>query len=59
MGKYVGPHERIRRVNPKGGKQGVIPEKESPGIANTKGYPIWLQTELIPRFQRENSNRDC
>ena len=36
--KCVVPHERIIRVNPKGEKQGVIPEKESPGIANPKGY---------------------
>ena len=33
----VVPHERISRVNPNGEKQGGIPEKEYPGIANTKG----------------------
>ena len=57
-GKYLVPHERIIRVNPNGGKQGGIPEKESPGIANPKGYPSWRQTELIPKCQRENSNED-
>ena len=51
-------HERINRVNPNGGKQGEIPEKESPGIANPEGNPSWHQTELILRCQRENSNKD-
>ena len=40
------------------GIQGGIPVKESPGIANPKGDPSGLQTELVPRCQRENSNED-
>ena len=46
------------KVNPNGGKQGGIPEKESPGIANNKSNPKWRQTELVPRHPRENSNKD-
>ena len=57
-GKYVVPHEQISRVDPNGEKQGVIIEKESPGIANPKGDPSWRQTELIPRCQQDNSNKD-
>ena len=57
-GKYVNPHERISIVNPNGGKQGGISERESPGIANPKGDPSWRQKELIPRCQRDNSNED-
>ena len=57
-GKYLVPHEWIRILNPNGGKQGGIPEKESLGIANTKGDRSWRQTELIPRCQLENSNED-
>ena len=41
----VVPRERISRVNPNGGKQGGIPEKESPGISNPKGNPSWRQME--------------
>ena len=48
----------MNRVNPNGGKQGGIPEKESTGIANPKGDPSWRQKELIPRCQRDNSNKD-
>ena len=55
MGKNVVPHEQIIRVNPNGGKQGGIPEKESPGIENPKSDPSLRQTELIPRCQRDNS----
>ena len=40
----VVPHEGISRLNPKGGKQGVIPEKESPGIANPRRDMRWRQT---------------
>ena len=53
-GKYVVPHEQIRIVNPNGGKQGGIPERESPGIENPKGVLSWRQKELIPRCQRDN-----
>ena len=37
------------KVNPNGGKQGGIPEKESLGIANPKSNPNGLQTKLVPR----------
>ena len=57
-GEYVVPHKQTRRVNPNRGKQGVIPEKESPGIANSKGDPSWRQRELILRCQGGNSNED-
>ena len=57
-GKYVVPHEQIIRVNPNGGKQGGIHDKESPGIANPNGDPSFRQTELITRCQRDNSNED-
>ena len=46
------------KVNPNGGKQVGIPEKEYPGIANHKGYPNRRQTELVPRRPRESSNED-
>ena len=52
------PRKRKIRVNPNGGKQGGITEKESPGIANAKGDPNGRQTELVPRFPRENFNED-
>ena len=58
MGENIVTHGWIRRVNSNGGKQGGIPEKESAGISDPKGYPSWRQTELIPRCQRENSNKD-
>ena len=32
--------------------------KESPGIANPKGYPNGRQTELVPRRPQENPNKD-
>ena len=41
-----------------GVKQGGIPEKESPGIADPKGDLSWSQTKLISRFQPDNSNKD-
>ena len=46
------------KVNPNGGKQGGIPEKESTGIANPKSNPNGLQKKLVPRRPRENSNKD-
>ena len=52
------PRKQTIRVNPNGGKQGGIPEKESPGIANPKGDPNRRQTELVLRRPRENSNED-
>ena len=58
MGKNVVPHKQTIRVNPNGGKQGGISEKESSGIANPKGDPSGRQTELVPRCPRENSNED-
>ena len=36
------------KVNPNGGKQGGIPEKESPGIMNNKSDPNGRQKELVP-----------
>ena len=57
-GENVVPHERIIRVNPNRRKQVGIPKKESLEIENPKGNPIWRQTELILRCQRENSNED-
>ena len=56
-GENIVPHKQISRVNPNRGKQGGIPEKESPGIANPKDDPSWRQTELILRCQQENSNK--
>ena len=50
------PLEWISRVNPNGGIRGWIPEKEFPGIANSKGDPSGRQKELILRCPRENSN---
>ena len=52
------PRKQTIRVNPNGGKQGGIPEKESPGIANNKSDPNGRQKELVPRRPRENSNED-
>ena len=46
------------KVNPIGGKQGGIPEKESPGIANNKSDPNGRQKELVPRHLRGNSNKN-
>ena len=46
------------KVNPNGGKQGEIPNKESPGIANNKSDPNGCQTELVPMRPRVNSNKD-
>ena len=46
------------KVNPNGGKQGGIPEKESLGIANNQSDPNGRQTELVPRRLRGNSNKD-
>ena len=58
MGENVFPPEQTIKLNPNGGKQGGIPEKESPGIANPKRDPNGRQTELVPRRPRENSNKD-
>ena len=57
-GENVVPREQTIRVNPNGGKQGGIPEKESPGIANPKGNPSGRQTEFVPRCPLEHSNED-
>ena len=46
------------KVNPYGGKQGGIPEKESPGIVNNKSDPNGRQKELVPRHPRGNSNKN-
>ena len=46
------------KVNPNGGKQGGIPNKESPGIANNKSDPNVRQKELVPRRPRGNSNKN-
>ena len=46
------------KVNPNGGKQGIIPEKESPGIANKKSDPNGIQKELVPRRPQGNSNKN-
>ena len=46
------------KVNPKGGKQVGIPEKESPGIRNNKSDPNGRQTELVPGRPQGNSNKD-
>ena len=57
-GENVVPRKQTIRVNPNGEKQGGIPKKESPGIANPKGDLSGRQTELVPRCPRENSNED-
>ena len=57
-GENVVPRERTIKVNPNGGKQGRIPEKESPRIANPKSDPNGRQTGLVLRCPRENSNED-
>ena len=46
------------KVNPNGEKQGGIPEKESPGIANPKSDPNGRQKELVPRRARGNYNKN-
>ena len=46
------------KVNPNRGKQGVIPEKESPGIVNNKSDPNGRQKELVLRRLRGNSNKN-
>ena len=46
------------KVNPNGGKQGGIPEKESPGIENPKSDLNRRQTKLVPRCPRGNPNKD-
>ena len=45
-------------VNPNRGKQGGIPEKESPGITNKKSDPNGRQKELVPRRPQGNSNKN-
>ena len=37
------------KLNPNRGKQGGIPKKESPGIANNKSDPNGRQKELVPK----------
>ena len=54
-GEILVPRERTIKVNHNRGKQGGIPEKEYPGIANPKGDPNKCQTELVPRRPRQNS----
>ena len=46
------------KVNPNKGKQGGIPRKESPRIANPKSDPNWCQMKLVPRHPRGNYNKD-
>ena len=46
------------RVNPNGGKQGGIPEKESPGIVNTKSDRNRRRTELVPRCPQGDPDKD-
>ena len=46
------------KVNPNGGKQGRIPEKEYMGIANNKSDPNGRQKELVPRRPPGNSNKN-
>ena len=46
------------KVIPNRGKQGGIPEKESPGIANPNSDPNRRQTKLVPRRPQGNSNED-
>ena len=43
------------KLNPKEGKQGGIPKRESPGIANNKSDPNGRQNELVPRRPRGKS----
>ena len=57
-GENVVPRKRTIRVNPNEEKQGGIPEKGYPGIANPNGDQSWRQTELVLRCPRENSNED-
>ena len=54
----VVPRKLTIRVNPNGGKQGGIPEKESLGIANPKVDPSGRQIELVPSYPQENPNKD-
>ena len=46
------------KVNPNEGKQGRIPKKESPGIANYKSDPNRRQKELVLRRPQGNSNKN-
>ena len=46
------------KVKPNGGKQGGIPKKEYPGIANNKSDPNGSQKELVPMRPRGNSNKN-
>ena len=57
-GENIVPREQTIKVNPNMGKQGGIPEKEYPGIANPKGDPNKCQTELFTWRPRKNSNED-
>ena len=58
MGENLVPRGQTIKVNPNGGKQGGIPKKESPAIANPKSDPNGRQTELVRRHPQENSNQD-
>ena len=57
-GENVVPREQTIKVNPDEWKQGGIPEKESPGIANPKSDPNGRHIKLVPRRPRRNSNKD-
>ena len=48
----------LLRLTPNGGKQGGIPDKESPQIANNKSDLNRQQKELVTRRPRENSNKN-
>ena len=52
------PANETSTVNPNGGKQGGIPEKESLGIVNNKSNPNGRQKELVTRRPRGNSNKN-
>ena len=52
--EYVVTRKWTIRVNPYGGKQWGIPEKESLSITNPKGDPNGHQMELVPSRPRGN-----
>ena len=56
--KYVLPHERISIVNPKGGMQRGITEREYTSITNPKGVLRWRQKGILLRWQQEKFNED-
>ena len=45
QGKTESPANKTVKVNPNRGKQGGIPKKESPGIANNKSNPNGQSTD--------------